>query len=35
MRARPLSIGAVQFVGICGIGMSGIADVLHNLGYPV
>lgn len=31
----PLSIGALHFVGIGGIGMSGIAEVLHNLGYTV
>jgi len=35
MRALPLSIGTVHFVGIGGIGMSGIAEVLHNLGYAV
>ena len=25
----------IHFVGIGGIGMSGIAEVLHNLGYKV
>ncbi len=35
MRALPLNIGAIHFVGIGGIGMSGIAEVLHNLGYQV
>ena len=35
MRALPLSIGTIHFVGIGGIGMSGIAQVLHNLGYVV
>jgi UDP-N-acetylmuramate--alanine ligase len=35
MRALPLSIGAIHFVGIGGIGMSGIAEVLHTLGYTV
>ncbi|HBH60567.1 MAG TPA: UDP-N-acetylmuramate--L-alanine ligase, partial [Nitrospiraceae bacterium] len=25
----------VHFVGIGGVGMSGIAEVLHNLGYEV
>jgi UDP-N-acetylmuramate--alanine ligase len=35
MRALPLSIGAIHFVGIGGIGMSGIAEVLHTLGYQV
>ena len=31
----PQTIGLVHFVGIGGIGMSGIAEVLHNLGYKV
>lgn len=31
----PQNIGLVHFVGIGGIGMSGIAEVLHNLGYRV
>lgn len=31
----PHSIGLVHFIGIGGIGMSGIAEVLHNLGYKV
>jgi UDP-N-acetylmuramate--alanine ligase len=31
----PLSIGIIHFVGIGGIGMSGIAEILHNLGYKV
>ncbi len=35
MRALPLNIGAIHFVGIGGIGMSGIAEVLHTLGYQV
>jgi UDP-N-acetylmuramate--alanine ligase len=35
MRALPLSIGTLHFVGIGGIGMSGIAEILHNLGYTV
>ena len=35
MRALPLTIGPLHFVGIGGIGMSGIAEVLHNLGYRV
>ena len=35
MRALPLSIGRMHFVGIGGIGMSGIAEVLHTLGYSV
>lgn len=28
-------IGIIHFVGIGGIGMSGIAEVMHNLGYRV
>ena len=35
MRTMPLSIGIIHFVGIGGIGMSGIAEILHNLGYTV
>ena len=35
MRALPLSIGTIHFVGIGGIGMSGIAEILTNLGYRV
>ncbi len=35
MRVLPLSIGTIHFVGIGGIGMSGIAEILHNLGYRV
>lgn len=31
----PQDIGPVHFVGIGGIGMSGIAEVLHKLGYKV
>lgn len=31
----PSDIGLVHFIGIGGIGMSGIAEVLHNLGYRV
>ena len=30
-----LDIGTLHFIGIGGIGMSGIAEVLHNLGYKV
>ena len=33
--ALPLDIGTLHFVGIGGIGMSGIAEVLLNLGYSV
>jgi len=35
MRGLPLDLGTIHFVGIGGIGMSGIAEVLHNLGYSV
>ncbi len=35
MNTLPLSIGIIHFVGIGGIGMSGIAEILHNLGYAV
>jgi UDP-N-acetylmuramate--alanine ligase len=35
MRALPLEIGILHFVGVGGIGMSGIAEILHNLGYQV
>ena len=31
----PTEIGTIHFVGIGGIGMSGIAEVMHNLGYQV
>ena len=31
----PQTIGLVHFIGIGGIGMSGIAEVLNNLGYRV
>src|SRR6202047_1849082 len=32
---RPRDIGPIHFVGIGGIGMSGLAEVLANLGYHV
>jgi UDP-N-acetylmuramate--alanine ligase len=35
MRGVPTDIGTIHFVGIGGIGMSGIAEVMHNLGYQV
>ncbi|MBT6093397.1 MAG: UDP-N-acetylmuramate--L-alanine ligase [Rhodospirillaceae bacterium] len=35
MRSLPLDLGTLHFVGIGGIGMSGIAEVLHTLGYAV
>ncbi len=34
MKMKP-TIGLVHFIGIGGIGMSGIAEVLHNLGFKV
>jgi len=35
MNVLPLEVGRLHFVGIGGIGMSGIAEILHNLGYQV
>lgn len=35
MKKFPVSSGFIHFVGIGGIGMSGIADILVNLGYKV
>ncbi len=35
MRGVATDIGVIHFVGIGGIGMSGIAEVMHNLGYKV
>ena len=35
MRTLPIDAGGIHFVGIGGIGMSGIAEVLHNLGHRV
>ncbi|WP_210414125.1 UDP-N-acetylmuramate--L-alanine ligase [Luteithermobacter gelatinilyticus] len=32
---HPIEIGTLHFVGIGGIGMSGIAEVMHNFGYKV
>src|SRR5262245_54095667 len=34
-QAFPFPLGMVHIVGIGGIGMSGYAEVLHNLGYKV
>ncbi len=33
--AKPIDVGVIHFVGIGGIGMSGIAEILHTLGYKV
>ncbi|WP_447728810.1 UDP-N-acetylmuramate--L-alanine ligase [Sphingomonas koreensis] len=35
MKGVAKDIGTIHFVGIGGIGMSGIAEVMHNLGYKV
>ena len=35
MKGAGTDIGTIHFVGIGGIGMSGIAEVMHNLGYTV
>lgn len=35
MKAMPADTGTLHFVGIGGIGMSGIAEILHTLGYSV
>lgn len=35
MRIPPHTVKTIHFIGIGGIGMSGIAEVLHNLGYEV
>src|SRR3546814_424770 len=35
MKGVAIDIGTILFIGIGGIGMSGIAEVMHNLGYKV
>lgn len=35
MKGVGTDIGTIHFIGIGGIGMSGIAEVMHNLGYTV
>ena len=35
MSRLSLQIGPLHFIGIGGIGMSGIAEVMHNLGYQI
>ena len=35
MRGVGTDIGTIHFIGIGGIGMSGIAEVMHILGYKV
>src|SRR5258707_7205395 len=34
-RPVPFDIGPVQFIGIGGIGMSGIAEIMLRIGYAV
>ena len=31
----PLDLGKLHFIGIGGIGMSGIAELIYKLGYKV
>jgi UDP-N-acetylmuramate--alanine ligase len=31
----PLDVGVIHFIGIGGIGLSGIAEIMHNLGYKI
>ena len=35
LRPTPFDIGPVHFVGIGGIGMSGIAEIMLRIGYTV
>lgn len=35
LQTIPFDIGRIHLVGIGGIGMSGIAEILHNMGYEV
>ena len=35
MKGVGTDIGTIHFIGIGGIGMSGIAEVMHHLGYKV
>ena len=35
MKGFATDIGIIHFIGIGGIGMSGIAEVMHNLGYKI
>lgn len=34
-KTMSLDVGTIHFIGIGGIGMSGLAEILHNLGYTV
>ena len=35
IRPTPFAIGPVHFIGIGGIGMSGIAEIMIRIGYTV
>jgi UDP-N-acetylmuramate--alanine ligase len=35
LKSIPIDVGTIHHVGIGGIGMSGIAEILHNMGYKV
>jgi len=35
MHIAPLNIGTIHLIGIGGIGMSGIAEILHSMGHKV
>lgn len=35
MKLGPCKAGRIHFIGIGGVGMSGIAEILHTLGYSV
>ncbi len=35
MKGVGTDIGTIHFIGIGGIGMSGIAEIMHNMGYSV
>ena len=35
MLRSPQNLGIIHFIGIGGIGMSGIAEILHQSGYHV
>ena len=35
MKQAPFFVEKLHFIGIGGIGMSGIADIMHHMGYTV
>ena len=35
MKAYPTRVGKIHFCGIGGIGMSGIAEILHDMDYKI